>query len=491
MTSLLPFGTHKLLLVLIVSILPLLGQAQTSTLRCIGMGSHNLRGVPYRTDSLKLEWQGNFGGDYFEDYLNLDKLTYNEFIRYDSTSILLGSINSYFFNANDQIVSYINRHWDHSAYQNFSRRTDSLDAQGRVVKRFHEAWVSGTWQNSRFELDSFDAANNVIQTNRWNWISSTGSWLWRDNIVSTFNSAGKLTMRKRIYYNNSAWTNQDKSEKVYDANNNLLAEVSYTGRDSIWKNSQFWLHQYDVNNNEMIYTYYNWDSGTSSWKNVWRDLFNYDGNNLKTDWTHQTFSTIWDNAYKYSYTYNGANLTETSTRENWMSGAWVNASKTLTQYNGNGFIVENLIQNWDGSTFADANRATTLRNNFDQRMSITYEAYSSGSWNTTQKTFYYYESYTPNGIGEFSEPLEASVYPNPFTLNTMVDFAQAASGTAAFRIYNINGELVKEEKAYYPAGKHHWFWDGTNATGALVSSGVYFIKAEAGNKLCIMKLIKL
>lgn len=89
-------------------------------------------------------------------------------------------------------------------------------------------------------------------------------------------------------------------------------------------------------------------------------------------------------------------------------------------------------------------------------------------------------------------------YPNPFNPETWIPFALAEPADVTIRIYNITGQLVKElPLGRRQAGLHlsrdkAAYWDGRNAFGERVSSGVYFytINAEnftANRKMVIMK----
>jgi hypothetical protein len=75
--------------------------------------------------------------------------------------------------------------------------------------------------------------------------------------------------------------------------------------------------------------------------------------------------------------------------------------------------------------------------------------------------------------------------PNPFNPVTRIDYALAAPGTAKLAVYDLRGRLVRTltdgEEA---AGPHHAEWNGVDANGMPVASGVYLYRLEsAGNVL--------
>jgi len=83
-------------------------------------------------------------------------------------------------------------------------------------------------------------------------------------------------------------------------------------------------------------------------------------------------------------------------------------------------------------------------------------------------------------------------YPNPFNATTQISFALPADGKVALKIYNVAGQLVKSFDQYMTAGYKTITWDGTNTSGEVVASGVYFYKldAEKFSKTMKMTLLK-
>jgi ligand-binding sensor domain-containing protein len=65
-------------------------------------------------------------------------------------------------------------------------------------------------------------------------------------------------------------------------------------------------------------------------------------------------------------------------------------------------------------------------------------------------------------------------YPNPFNPSTTLEFSMPAPGQVNLTVYDITGRKVKElVNVSMPAGSHSVVWDGRDANGKAVSSGVY------------------
>lgn len=85
---------------------------------------------------------------------------------------------------------------------------------------------------------------------------------------------------------------------------------------------------------------------------------------------------------------------------------------------------------------------------------------------------------TPQIVSEIKH-----VYPNPFNPQTNIRYNTAKAGLVNISVYNIRGqkvrELVNENKA---SGNHSISWDGNDAKGKAVASGVYYLRMVAGDK---------
>ncbi len=87
---------------------------------------------------------------------------------------------------------------------------------------------------------------------------------------------------------------------------------------------------------------------------------------------------------------------------------------------------------------------------------------------------------------EGGEVVEAAVlgqnYPNPFNPTTSIGFELSQSADVVLSVYNVTGQLVKTlATGTLQAGAHTVSWDGRNELGAVVPSGVYLYRLEAGD----------
>jgi glycosidase len=81
-------------------------------------------------------------------------------------------------------------------------------------------------------------------------------------------------------------------------------------------------------------------------------------------------------------------------------------------------------------------------------------------------------------------------FPNPFNPSTTIQFCIPKAETITIRIFNILGqEVAVVAHGIYTAGEHQVQWNGYSLEGRPMSSGVYFIRLEAGTMTDTRKII--
>ncbi|GAB4174148.1 MAG: hypothetical protein Kow00108_09030 [Calditrichia bacterium] len=81
-------------------------------------------------------------------------------------------------------------------------------------------------------------------------------------------------------------------------------------------------------------------------------------------------------------------------------------------------------------------------------------------------------------------------YPNPFNPTTTIDIMLNHPEQVSLKIYNIEGKLIKTlVNEVLPAGVNKIHWNGTDETGKVVSSGVYFYQLRINGKSVTKKMM--
>lgn len=109
---------------------------------------------------------------------------------------------------------------------------------------------------------------------------------------------------------------------------------------------------------------------------------------------------------------------------------------------------------------------------------------------TSAESYQYYALFAPQTTTKVEEeqvqPADFTlypVYPNPFNPQTRIDYQLPQTSFVRLAIYNIQGQLVAtlvhEKQA---AGRHSTVWNGRDAKGRIMVSGIYILRLDAGRQ---------
>ena len=86
-------------------------------------------------------------------------------------------------------------------------------------------------------------------------------------------------------------------------------------------------------------------------------------------------------------------------------------------------------------------------------------------------------------------------YPNPFNPETWIPYELATPANIVINIYNAQGALVRvlplghQPAGYYTRQSRAAYWDGRNALGEQVASGIYFYQLETDEMSVLRKMV--
>jgi hypothetical protein len=70
-------------------------------------------------------------------------------------------------------------------------------------------------------------------------------------------------------------------------------------------------------------------------------------------------------------------------------------------------------------------------------------------------------------------------YPNPFNPSTRISFSLPGTGTVTLNVFNLLGQQIATlVNGLMTAGTHETVWDGRDAAGRVLASGVYFYRID-------------
>ena len=81
-------------------------------------------------------------------------------------------------------------------------------------------------------------------------------------------------------------------------------------------------------------------------------------------------------------------------------------------------------------------------------------------------------------------------FPNPFNPTTTISYFLPEEGLTVLKIYNVMGQEVRTlYNGHRKAGLYHEVWDGRSNSGAVVSSGIYIYRLQAGATILSRKML--
>ena len=85
-----------------------------------------------------------------------------------------------------------------------------------------------------------------------------------------------------------------------------------------------------------------------------------------------------------------------------------------------------------------------------------------------------------DSIGQPTQNLLLQNYPNPFNPETWIPYQLAEDNSVSVSIYDTTGQLVRtlplgfQSAGFYNSRERAAYWNGRNALGERVASGIYF-----------------
>ena len=86
-------------------------------------------------------------------------------------------------------------------------------------------------------------------------------------------------------------------------------------------------------------------------------------------------------------------------------------------------------------------------------------------------------------------------YPNPFNPETWIPYELATDTHVRITIYNTQGVVIRtlqfghQSAGYYTGRDRAAYWDGRNALGEQVASGLYFYQLETDEMSSLRKMV--
>ncbi|MCK9610270.1 MAG: SBBP repeat-containing protein [Candidatus Cloacimonas sp.] len=218
-------------------------------------------------------------------------------------------------------------------------------------------------------------------------------------------------------------------------------------------------------------------------------------------WAKQAGGTGWDEGYSIAVDDNGNSYVTGYFRDIATFG-----TTTLTSYGFSDIFVAKLDSNGNwlwakqvGGTSYDFGSGIVVDANGNSYVTGYFE--ESATFGTTTLTSSGYYDIFVAKLGEVNsislpEIISfsgiRSIYPNPFNPLTTIDYEISMPADVKIEVYNNRGQLVRNFiLGYKEQGSYKLTWEGKDNNGCLCSTGIYYIRMQAGKEIYIKKAVLL
>lgn len=169
--------------------------------------------------------------------------------------------------------------------------------------------------------------------------------------------------------------------------------------------------------------------------------------------------------------------------------------ETATETNNKGFEVErNIGSGWSKIGYLAGKGTTTEVNKYSYTDDLSDMQSGQISYRLRQIDLDGSANYSKVVNVDFTpSPKEFSLgqnYPNPFNPTTTINFTVPKQEKVKVVVYDAMGRIVSEIlNDVVPAGKHQISWNGNDASGAKVASGIYFYRLESSSVTLTKKMV--
>jgi hypothetical protein len=358
-------------------------------------------------------------------------------------------------------------------------------------------WDGSQWLNTTKYEYTYNAQNQFTRRSTYYWFAN--NWVERRRFEYTYNVQGLLTEILISDTSNGILVLNSRDLSTYD---NLQRVIQFLGQE--WEpNSNTWV---DWRRVETFYTGSTTKvDSTVEYRvvnpgNIWQ-LFvkRSNGYNIqnKLSETEELFYSLANGnlntrrRYLYDYYVNG-NLSE-NIEQIWSNNTWRDNFKSTSTYDTLTRITEVINQSYNSQLLQLVNSSRLLANYETDSSFITYLSYNwvNQVWDPTYKNVYAYEPIQeePSGIFEKSE-VNIKAYPNPFSVNTIIEFESKEAGQATIQVTDNIGRIVFEKTQNIKPGINAVLWNAIDIKGNSLPTGMYLVNIKSVNSNNTTKLIK-
>jgi hypothetical protein len=380
----------------------------------------------------------------------------------------------------DSLYTY---RWEEGSWSYHSKEIYGLTATGEPADTTRSVYLLNTWLPDWRSTLSYDFEGKRAELirqlgNEQGW---ENNWRW----TYTYDEMAQLTMRSYSLYEGGAWDLKLRLLLSYDGSGNLAQEVRQLEGGSSWYNDVRRVLAYNEadQTTEIVHQLWDWDG--EIWKDVKRELLDYNHSGNRTQWLLQAWENQgWVNERQLIWDYDSMGSLLTRTEQYALQDQWLDVQRLIYSVDGGGKFLSIVTQDWDYDETAwyDVYQEIIDYDLEGRRTQIISQAKDDQNqvWVNHLRSRWFYTS--PNSIDAI-QPRDYVLYqniPNPFNPSTLIRFRLASSTHINVTIYNIQGQAVLTlMDKNMDAGEHELSWTGVSQTGELLATGVYICRLSS------------
>jgi hypothetical protein len=367
------------------------------------------------------------------------------------------------------------------------RFVKTSDKFNQITEYIEEIWSNNKWRNYTKGTRHSDKNDHLVEEYIYDWNSDDSVWVSFGRYEYAYDDKNYLQETTYMFWQDSTYTNFDKTLFTYDSSSGVLLEQLYSRWvDGEWLKDWKEIYQFDPDGLETGGAYYEWRDGEWQIYTEWTNT-HHDSTGLLLKWQSIDFiegDTL--NAHKDTLIYENGILAEEILQQ-WVNDRWLNSDRWLDTYDEAINHTEDVHQIWENNQWQDYHKWSRT---FDDDGLLTgelFEIYHGSDWQNGHKWTFYYDNEQsrvrqPADEHRAPEQFKLTNYPNPFNAQTTITFRLKKASATMLKIYDIRGSLVKTllRSENLNAGTHEIRWNGRDSQSKAVPTGIYLYRLQAG-----------
>lgn len=183
------------------------------------------------------------------------------------------------YDASSNLITQTTQEWNKTLgiWENKRQFVNGYDAKKRITNVIYLIWDGSTWTYNTQDSYFFDTKDNLVSTLKFNWNNGLSSWDSSGKVETSFSSTNKKLIETNSDYYSGSWIPQRISEYFYNTNDSiyLLKYKDWKASSSVWSNQNKTDYLYNTAG-QLIYQKSQRGLNDTGWQNYWQRDYEYD-----------------------------------------------------------------------------------------------------------------------------------------------------------------------------------------------------------------------